>query len=384
MQLRFFKIKVLIEEAVRLHVGPSFVQERYHWVVFPWPHHSVDFLTALTAVRKLSCADERDRVYALLGIALQDTALCRSFKAIVPDYNITAVQLYCNVARICIDWGDVSKLLRQCHIPPDQDLALRRCPTWVPDWAAYSNASRALPILRGEFGVAYVFSRLDTRSLVLSGSTESLVDRVIIKMFETTPLPVDLEVIGEFWTRVVVLRKTEMNGKGFSLLELSIVTATLLGTEEYLWHTGVDDTIRDILLSPVRDTHGKHHHGSDPAWSLSDHVHQMLRSMENNQAVLDLLVPHRSEGALRARRFQALRTGRKLFCTSTGHIGLGPGAMQPQDQVALLLGVEYPAILRKQESSYHFIGNASMPEYYELDLKAMVRDEQTLVQLTLR
>ncbi len=76
------------------------------------------------------CTDERDRIYALLGLPCKDVHIV---KAIYPDYSLTKSQLYQKVARlVLLHDRSIDYLAEVYHIPTSRDGSELVLPSWCP------------------------------------------------------------------------------------------------------------------------------------------------------------------------------------------------------------------------------------------------------------
>ncbi|KUI58139.1 Heterokaryon incompatibility protein 6, OR allele [Cytospora mali] len=78
----------------------------------------------------LKCADPRDKIYAILGIA-------SDIQHVKPDYTLTTMQVYRDVMVHKMYSNDL-KYLRYCEI----DNRKLSGPTWVPDWSSPMKTER--------------------------------------------------------------------------------------------------------------------------------------------------------------------------------------------------------------------------------------------------
>ncbi|KAF2247437.1 HET-domain-containing protein [Trematosphaeria pertusa] len=96
----------------------------------------------LASARGLKCADDHDRVYALLGFSSLSPRYMRKMDmAIEPDYTLPLHDLYYEVAIRAIEGGAFSELLTQV----DHGGVLARWPTGLPSWVPDWRKSIALP-----------------------------------------------------------------------------------------------------------------------------------------------------------------------------------------------------------------------------------------------
>lgn len=98
-------------------------------------------LDLLALTRNGQATDDRDKIYALLGLADDEVA-----QGIVPDYSPrnTASRLYIDVARRFVDAGLGSELLHQAGL----DTKTPDLPSWVPDWTFQSRSAMTTQLYR--------------------------------------------------------------------------------------------------------------------------------------------------------------------------------------------------------------------------------------------
>lgn len=83
------------------------------------------FVSAHEAERKIDATDDRDRIYALLGVATDEAA-----RQIVPDYTISCHDTYVNTAHVLLEHGHYD-ILSLCRAPKRK----HNLPSWTPDWS---------------------------------------------------------------------------------------------------------------------------------------------------------------------------------------------------------------------------------------------------------
>lgn len=103
------------------------------------------FLQSLCIGRLYGCADPRDSIYGLLGLAPND------FASIVdPDYKLSIADVFQHMAVLCILYTNSLVLFSATEFrQKDQRLA----PTWVPDWRQHAGFLRT-DKTSGSLGVA--------------------------------------------------------------------------------------------------------------------------------------------------------------------------------------------------------------------------------------
>lgn len=104
-------------------------------------------LSLVRQMRGLKCADDKDRIYALLSLA-------KDGGNIKPDYSLSTIQVYRELAALSISRHDVD-FLDDCH------LGSRRLagPSWIPDWAVKKMTTSIYPFNVCMFAKQSVFER---------------------------------------------------------------------------------------------------------------------------------------------------------------------------------------------------------------------------------
>lgn len=87
---------------------------------------SGDLVYVLSKLRPYQSKDPRDRVFALLGVAVDSARFCPA-----PDYTKTCAQVYTELARTFLQRG-YFEILGFCTNPSESLLELQ---SWVPDWS---------------------------------------------------------------------------------------------------------------------------------------------------------------------------------------------------------------------------------------------------------
>jgi hypothetical protein len=97
---------------------------------FEW--RSSSLLNLLEQYRGLECTDDRDRVYALLGLPSID----RNMPLPEPDYSKSVVEIYCEAVKPTIRYTtDLTVLcLPRRHGTMNDSKFKHKIPFWVPDW----------------------------------------------------------------------------------------------------------------------------------------------------------------------------------------------------------------------------------------------------------
>jgi hypothetical protein len=91
-----------------------------------------DLLEVLTWTRGLRCYDDRDHVYALLGLPYSEDPPIAT--TIVPDYQTTTIQLYTTLMCKFVDSGSMARLWTLMHNSRQWSHEDFELPSWIIDW----------------------------------------------------------------------------------------------------------------------------------------------------------------------------------------------------------------------------------------------------------
>lgn len=127
----------------------SLIEVRDHWYQ-PSPgrlNQASEIKYYMHQLRRRSCKDDRDRVFALKGLLRDESTF-----DIQPDYSKSAVQVYTDMARSQLNLGNISVLYdaglwkrKFFHIPDsrsedsNESLWSEYLPTWAPDYRSNST-----------------------------------------------------------------------------------------------------------------------------------------------------------------------------------------------------------------------------------------------------
>ncbi|KAK9415912.1 putative Heterokaryon incompatibility domain-containing protein [Seiridium unicorne] len=283
-----------------------------------------EILAAQTGAREFS--EPRDRVYGVLN--LMSPVLARSIPV---DYTLSIVKLFGHVFRA---WSDLTRRLNLLRFnpilsPPSDNGDV--WPSWLPDLNSYVTG-RLYPLLSivtsaaGQSRAHTVY--LSDTELSVAGfhmASVSFVEAFDVKTYEN---------ITSLWTR---------RGPGFAPNvidpngETQFDALVQLLTLEYMT---ADDFLRSsgLLLD---------------AKSLKDLIIDLAsRDLSQAGALPDNAGLWRSFGYLK---------GKALFTTKDGYVGIGLSSMCPEDKVAVLLGCDFPVILRPLPTGqYQFVSGCLM------------------------
>ncbi|KAF1363555.1 HET-domain-containing protein [Lizonia empirigonia] len=272
-------------------------------------------LKLLWATRHAQCHDERDRIYAILGLVQP------RFSALVqPDYALTPAVTY---QKACESWMrayDKLSFLEFCDLPRQCDAR----PSWVPDWS------------RGLAREPMTFNRFASGESGTGGAY--VVDGKVLEV-----LGVQCGVVT--WVEDLDLRVGHGSWEYWRNLckELQPCAGTHSTDEAHL-----DAFVALLCGNRIREMYPSHIY-----WpTLAECRNTLLTSPDQE--------PNRSSPSFNTfqNSVHEFTHGRRLFKTPK-HIGFAPPAAAKGDTLTVLLGFDAPALLRAQSGSQHvFVGEA--------------------------
>ncbi|RDW72907.1 hypothetical protein BP6252_06814 [Coleophoma cylindrospora] len=267
-----------------------------------------------------ACSDPRDKVYGLLGIAAPE------FRSrIAPNYSIPVADIYKQVMKMEIEVSQRLDILQGCYIAAREATS----PTWIPDWSVcFSPAQRQhLQIFSSGNSVAQVVFHQDD-VLECSGL---LTDRVRYVGREMPWLDVNPYDRSRDWVEVV---------KGWMADKM----------EDYVYPTGGNylEAFVSVLLQ-----------GQIQERSCTANFPPLASAIDQILALTDGGWFCSHHGTLRISEMIYQLAGRPFFMTEKGYYGIGPPGTQEGDCVSVLLGCDFPLLLRPtSKAMFHVVGSA--------------------------
>ncbi|KAH7310337.1 heterokaryon incompatibility protein-domain-containing protein [Rhexocercosporidium sp. MPI-PUGE-AT-0058] len=290
--------------------------------------------------RHFHCSDQRDRVYALLSFP----PLCGLRPLIQPDYSKTVVQVFEEVAvRIFLssqNLGLLSSVEHDCAIDENW-------PSWVPRL----DRQRQTQILH-----KYTSGRVQSSLPVIQHTPKILISKgVRISMLS--------------WCGVVI--GGAPHGKsGMNLLKQPLQE----WLSKYL-PIIAHPTDSLLLCIAMTLTVGLDLHSNCPPLDLSRFrldflaylvgILPSLHLPHTARHVLEVLAEPGLAGNSSNYYAAAVRgcKNKRIFSTQTGEFGIGPGAAQTGDHIALLYGGNAPCVLRPKGLYYQFVGECYLHQH---------------------
>ncbi|KAK5634225.1 hypothetical protein RRF57_009939 [Xylaria bambusicola] len=280
------------------------------------------------------CSDMRDRIYGVLG-QIRDV----DHIGILPDYSKSVAEIYTDVTRKYIE-EHLKKLLILCQCDLRPSGSSLNIPSWVPDWSSFLQSSQIHAVLPPIFDILPAFSTVDNRLLRAYGMRYATVSH-IIHVYE------ELKSDATTAEMVQALRKLLLKAESKAILhnDPEWREQSLEAYTRTLW---VDNFADRWVLAAY-----------EPFYSdCVSLVHALIEPETKDEPFLrqknsDFCVNHAHDAC----------TGRALFATGDGHIGLAPASIATGDEICLLFSCPKPMVVRPvpsppdaTKSSYKVVG----------------------------
>jgi hypothetical protein len=329
----------------------------------------------ISMVRIASCFDPRDSIYSTLGIASRQFEGSPISSYIKPDYTVSPRTLFAHVTELILKHGPKQLDLLGGIGERSGIEELRNLPSWIPDYTR-SLIAHGFTSLSVQFDAALL--KKHTRVLEISGNTLTLcgakfcnVEQVYqneldsqnpsrIESFLTFCLTVEkkahgIRLIELIWRTMIANNNRNENAQPAPpALEKSftIWLATLLG--RCLWEfvqggADVEAAIQSMArILEKLDFVKQHGVVTEEDVRKQFTAFMKMESLKGEEwvAVAEEAAAYRQEAFSFLYLLQIAISGRTLFRTQLGHLGMGLLGMREGDEVWLLYGGRTPFILR--------------------------------------
>lgn len=290
--------------------------------------------------------DLRDKVYALLGLATE-----RDQAGVVVDYEKSAAEAYKRlVIHVIRSKSSVDLLVDQWPggqtLLPHESYAAEHLPSWTPN---FSQGPRTPPPLfhqHNYWAASYippsiVYTEKRAKCLKIDGIMFDEIEETSLDCIEDASAGEELDYL-----RLIVL--PVLDNTVLPALEKGVANdspLSWLDRRESYWRTLVAD------------------HGWDkarPAPSEFGQVFDILRksALEDAGTVFKRLTPFKAEVDQFILRVLNTLTGRAIFSTRLGFVGVGPKDTKRGDKIAVPFGASMPFVLTKDPkfNTYSLVG----------------------------
>jgi hypothetical protein len=369
----------------------SFFEEVFKWrklfVIDPWKEyflgHNRDIAWLWLLIhqsRRTQCADERDHIYSILGMAATKFTDPSTRRLIVPDYKISTQDLFTRVTKIAVE---------------REDCRPSGLPSWVPDYTHPIDWSLLDRKPNGQ--------KFDTTSSHSFGAEKHTVSMSTLTcsgaLFEvvTEVAPMDCSPSHswkpEDWKSCFAFCGCE-SPKPESNARFEELWRTLVFDSTYLYENPAPACYKEYFLDFIRYTFTN---GFEPRFKKSSELYRIGRSFasltfrsllklddaehrddagvvqtiveqarEHKSGILPYGKSERLKAQNRALDFEMamarVRGGRCLFKTERLHLGNGPYHIQGGDQVWVIFNARMPFVLRPtgNANEFNLVGDCYM------------------------
>ncbi|KAH7083084.1 heterokaryon incompatibility protein-domain-containing protein [Paraphoma chrysanthemicola] len=289
------------------------------------PSRLDSFYILLSSTRNSKFADARDRIYGILGLRTKECDPETGATLIEPDYELSILECYRMVAELLLlKHNDMDMLLQIQHGPyiPEE------WPSWILDWSKkmYTIGHRAEALLASPRPA--VVSKRMLRNKMCICVEGFIIDRVS-HLHRPSQGNVELEDSPLSWQRQQDL-----------LRELT----TMYSHECLSWTFGQPRVLETG--------------GSQDDWVESLQAFMLWTPASDEE----ISVLRHRPGSLQFRanrfwdNFKHILTGRTIFISDGGRLGLGPLALKTNDHLVLIFGTTKPAALRSDHGLWRLVG----------------------------
>jgi hypothetical protein len=317
-------------------------------------HVFLDLVELLLSARGCKATDDRDKVYAVLGLADPEV-----YK-ITADYRLATRDIYISTTRAIIERTKRVHILGLC-----QNLERAHgLPSWVPALTSPWK-SRPFPIDKDYVDAETSFSA-DGRVLQVKGYTYGTISDLCPAIVTSDATPEQLQEVYSSWksyltSALATFKKDRIYGQNQRYLE-SLTDAQLYSERPWLDFLSVNTiSSRDLAYE-------KHPSGELIADSLLDRAGSASGvGGLNLRHIHALLMPASLE--TEAHRFGRLHTalrefglGRRFGVVDPGSLALLPGKVRVGDVLVSLDGGKYPYVMRRVAEGGDMVGGEAEGE----------------------
>jgi hypothetical protein len=332
-------------------------------LLFPLVHY-LEIHTMNPSCNRSEVTDDRDKVFALLGISNDASQLAS--RGVIPDYNKPCGLVYTETARAIIQAGRVD-LLSFCQFPKAENI-----PSWVPDWRTkivlpYVDwpsetrfATSGKPAFRGINVVRSFRNRLATLLRSAAVKPEGKADELRLEgcVVDT------IEIAENHWRPELLHREPLMKSIYKCLRDVGQFYEESNAKYE---ESSIDiykmklDRSSAYFRVPIADSiPGPDDFAND---SMKDTMDFQYDAYQNLRGYLaspnDVQLSREGRWYVHQMEVGEYRRFKRPFLTVKGFLGLCAGEIEDGDTIVIFLGGKFPYILRDNgDGTFKFIGEA--------------------------
>lgn len=324
------------------------------WVVLQ--RRSFTVANILSSTRGLQCADERDRVFATLGLPYDKrftTDLVARIRQIEPNYALSVVQTMIEYARAFIECSYTNLLLAQvCHGSTIDSHT--NTPSWLPNLGMPSPGQfvplgTGLLIADKSMDLARCFADrldVDTRLLYLKGWERTDTISTVGPSMDPEATGSRLEDIAAFWEQNIYAYRKSVHPSLYRLYERRFSQVLVCQN----WDVKLSVPWESLHAAITANT------GQVSSNTMTKNATRMLRSLKKS-------VTSRVDYEILSffRPPQTIWKQRRLVKSAEGFVGMAPLATAHGDIVASFPHFDSPLVLRRRGKHYQFVGTIFMP-----------------------
>ncbi|KAI1276055.1 HET domain-containing protein [Xylaria sp. FL0933] len=331
----------------------------------------LDALLMATSV-KCHATDQRDKVYALLGLADLSFNTAGTHDELLPDYRLSVQEVYIKVANFLLrEYQTLSALTRITGVVGDKSREQRNhdiklLPSWVPNWGDF-----AVPEREVVKSLSWISFSNDNDAQTLRFPDHYNASNGLPMKLSKSPSPTRIRLGGLL---VDTIKHTVSFDDKLNSNKCDHTTPILP-----IWAAAgpllLRTTALEWIVSYIKTTTAEQHQLSgNSEEGMLKHGSAYLLDLWTGQLSSELLsiYPGASQQIMATLRtlsaggdpglYAALSRNfcfnRTFFVTKSGRMGIGPSGTQSGDSVAVIFGGEVPHVLQRIKSGYVFVGES--------------------------
>ena len=327
----------------------------------------------------LRSTDPRDMVYGLISLASDADALC-----IQPDYKKTCEQVFLDTwSAILQQSGSHLLLWTQSWIGATTTLTSdQTLPSWVPDWRrARWRTNLISDVYEGNQFLACGRSHCETQWVPTDNPRILAVKGVEVDGLQEVGTSIDL-TSDPFGSMAAILDELNQILQSSASAHPDDQVYTTEAIREAVWRipvcdldvigtqaksrinaragTAIEECFRSVqvVIASYSEAKGESGSAAQLSATLTEHLDNFVTYL----------------GAVNF----SISNGRRLFLTSDGWVGLGPGSMMSGDKIVILFGCRIPFVLRpssQDENRYILLGDAYVHGLMDGEFMEVEREE---------
>jgi len=291
----------------------------------------LDIFSLLAKYGDQRTTDPRDKVFALLGLATDDSS-----GTLLPDYAKSWEEVYIETARHIIKRNRTLTILSMAGAFSERSTEL---PSWVPDWRSKQSSNSLFQSgMPRSFGIRFSAAGQSRVSVSFSADSKCLeVDGLSVDEIMTVTSPLVLDSANAF----------------SSFITTAMKQALYWGDDFYRNGEDIRASVYKTLCADI-DWRGERCSMGETFWEIFSPGYSTVpadyRPEDSESRRLDMLRREMLSVVL------AVNHERSFITTENRFIGLVPASARPGDEVCIFFGSEVPFVLRRFGDNYILIG----------------------------